>query len=40
MESSDFLGVVVMLPGFGLVVVVPPGFSLGKYRCGCVRSIF
>lgn len=30
----------MLLPGFGLVVVGPPGFSLGKDRCGCVQGIF
>lgn len=30
----------MLLSGFGLVVVGPPGFSLVEDRCGCGRSIF
>lgn len=30
----------MLLSGFGLVVVDPPGFSLVGDRCGCGRSIF
>ena len=30
----------MLLSGFSLVVVGPPGFSLVGDRCGCGRSIF